>query len=131
MATFLKKIRQEYDVSQEFLAEKIGVSQAKISNALAAIGKGKKYSAPKETAKTKQAEKKVARAQSVILSADSLPDGMVVRLYKEKLNIGFEFIFKTQKHAKTFNMKQELVAVVKQINANELLKEMNVLRKEL
>ena len=113
--------------TQKALAKALGVSEADISLTLKSVGEVSKYDGVAEKRKTTKEKAKPAQ-KSHRMSEENLPEGITVVVSKHELNIGIKLKIKSEAQAKTFDLKKELAAAIKEVDTKEFCNELRILR---
>lgn len=116
---------------QKDLAKALGIGERKITYALKAIGESEEYEGATQKREVKKAEHTKTTVKTKRMSEENLPEGMTVLVSKHELNIGLKLKVKSDIHAKSFDIKKELAALLKEITPKEFAAELQILREDL
>lgn len=111
--------------TQKALAKALGITEAKLSLTLKAAGLGETYAGVVE--KKKAAMKAAPKPKAYPFEEGNLPRGVTAMVYPHEVCIAFKLKIESEKHAKHFDINEEISKVMEKISAEEFCAELKIL----
>ena len=111
--------------TQKALAKALGITEAKLSLTLKAAGFGETYAGVVE--KKKAAMKAAPKPKAYPFEEGNLPRGVSALVYEHEVYIAFKLKIESEKHAKHFDISEEISKVMEKISAEEFCAELKIL----